>query len=158
MRRYHIEHKDGIIQMVYDIHQEYNSAIYFLGTDRDLLDIDKHYIYMNGEFWIETAPENNSKIIGSIAVQKDVDNPFAVWLKRFYLLPEYRGSGLAKKMHNTVMEWCRLNKINKINLWCDTKFSLAHSFYKRNGYEKIGTRSINDGVTSSQESYFMKML
>lgn len=158
MRRFHREHKDRIIEMIYAIYQEYNDVMYFLGADKDLLDIDNHYIYQNGEFWIETDPEDNNKIIGSIAMQRDLDNRFAVWLKRFYLLPEYRGTGLAKKMHKTAMEWCRLNKLHKVQLWCNSKFARAHSFFKRNGYQQRAVRSINNAAIPYEEYYLVKML
>ena len=158
MRRYHPLHKERIIQMTHAIYQEYNDAIYFLGADRDLLDIDNHYIYQNGEFWIETDPEDSTKIIGSIAVQRDEDNNLAVWLKRFYLLSEFYGSGLDKKMHNTAMEWCKLNQIHKVHLWSDIRYHRANSFYKRNGYEQKAVRSVNYGGNSHQEYYFVKKL
>lgn len=158
MRRFHPKDKDGIIQMIDSIYREYGDIIYLQGADKDLLDIQNYYIYQNGEFWVETAPEDKSKIIGSIAVQKDVDNNCAAWLKRFYLLFEYRGSGLGKKMHNTVMEWCRLNQIHKLHLWSDIRFTRAHIFYQKNGYEEKGMRSMNDGAMPYQEYYFVKFI
>ena len=158
MRRYHSHYQEGVIQMIEVIYREYNDPIYFLGADKDLLDIENFYVYQNGEFWIEIAPGDDSRIIGSIAVERDVDNKFAVWLKRFYLLPEYRGTGLAKKMHKTVMEWCRLNKINKVHLWCNSKFRLAHFFFQRNGYEKTAVRSVNHTAIPYEEYYFVKIL
>ena len=158
MRKYHLEHKDRIIEMIYEIYQEYNDAMYFLGADKDLLDIDYHYIYKNGEFWIETAPKDESKIIGSIAVQRDVERKFAVWLTRFYLLPEYRGTGLAQKMHNTVMDWCKTNKIKKVHLWLNRKFERAHSFCQRNGYEHRAIRKINNLANPYEEYHLMKII
>lgn len=158
MRKYYPKDKDYIIQMIDRIYEEYGEVIYLEGTDRDLLDIDNYYIYQHGEFWIETAPEDKSKIIGSIAVKRDADNQFLGWLKRFYLLSEYRGTGLAKKMHNTVMEWCRLNKISKIHLWSDTRFTRAHFFYNKHGYEQKGMRIMNNGRIPYQEYFFVKFI
>ena len=158
MRRYHPEHQNRIVQMISSVYQEYEFEVYLRGVDNDLLDINKSYIQKNGEFWIETSPEDKSKIIGSIAVQKDIDNKFAAWLQRFYLLPKYRGSGLANKMHHTVIEWCQLNTLNKVHLWSNTRFARAHCFYEKNGYEQKATRSINCGTIPYQEHYFVKLL
>lgn len=157
MRRYQIQDKDSIIQMIDTIYQEYGDVIYLQNADSDLLDIEKNYL-LNGDFWVETDKEDNNQVIGIIAVKRDAVSEQAAFLKRFYLMSQYRGSGLAKKMHDTVIEWCKQNQITKIHLWSDTRFTRAHIFYQKNGYEQKGTRDMNDGAMPYQEYYFVKFI
>jgi putative acetyltransferase len=157
MRRYQIQDKDSIIQMIDTIYQEYGDVIYLQNADSDLLDIEENYL-LNGDFWVETDKEDNNKVIGIIAVKRDAANEQTAFLKRFYLMSQYRGSGLAKKMHDTVIEWCKQNQITKIHLWSDTRFTRAHIFYQKNGYEQKGTRDMNDGAMPYQEYYFVKFI
>ena len=157
MRIYRSQDKDSIIQMIDSIYKEYGDFIYLEGYDRDLLDIENNY-FSNGKFWVETVNDDDSKIIGSIAVKKELDIEDTALMKRFYLLPEYRGLGLAKKMHNTAIDWCKQNQIRKLHLWSDTRFTRAHSFYQKNGYKQGETIDRYDGGMPYQEYYFMKLI
>jgi putative acetyltransferase len=157
MRKYQIQDKDSIIQMIDTIYQEYGDAIYLENADSDLLNIEKNYL-LNGDFWVETDKEENNQVIGIIAVKRDAANEQTAFLKRFYLMSKYRGSGLAKKMHDTAIEWCKENQITKIHLWSDTRFTRAHIFYQKNGYEQQGLRDMNDGAMPYQEYYFVKFI
>jgi putative acetyltransferase len=168
MRKYRPEDKESIIQMIDFIYQEYGDEIYLQGADKDLLDIETNYL-QNGEFWVETKEKSNEQIIGSIAIKRSKRSWFTRFypeddlnsvacLKRFYLLAEYRGSGLAQKIHDTAIQWCQQNHIRKLFLWSDTRFTRAHAFYQKNGYEQKHIRNMNDGAMPYQEYYFVKML
>jgi putative acetyltransferase len=156
MRIYQPQDREAIIKMIDSIYREYDDKIYLQGADNDLLDIEANYL-QDGEFWVELA--DTGQIIASIAVKRSTQNssnePTAS-LKRFYILPEYRGSGIAQQMHNTVIEWCKQNHISQIYLWSDTRFTRAHSFYRKHGYEQKGIRDMNDGAMPYQEYYFVK--
>ncbi|RUT02538.1 hypothetical protein DSM106972_060160 [Dulcicalothrix desertica PCC 7102] len=156
MRKYQSQDQEAIIKMIDYIYREYGDKIYLEGADSDLLDIEANYL-QDGEFWVEQA--STGQIIACIAVKKSTQNssnPLIASLKRFYLLPEYRGSGLAQQMHNTVIEWCKQNHVAQIYLWSDTRFTRAHSFYRKHGYEQKGIRDMNDGAMPYQEYYFIK--
>ncbi|KST68575.1 GNAT family N-acetyltransferase [Mastigocoleus testarum] len=157
MRIYRSQDRDSIIQMIDSIYKEYGDFIYLEGYDRDLLDIENNY-FSNGNFWVETANNDDNKIIGSIAVKKELDYEDTALMKRFYLLPQYRGLGLAETLHDTVINWCKKNQISKLHLWSDTRFTRAHFFYQKNGYERGEMIDRNDGAMPYQEYYFMKLL
>lgn len=157
MRRYRFQDKDRVIQMVDSIYKEYGDFIYLEGYDRDLLDIENNYFHY-GDFWVETAKDDENEIIGSIAVKKELDTEDTALMKRFYLLPEYRGLGLAKNLHDTVIHWCKQNQIRKLHLWSDARFTRAHFFYQKNGYERGEMVDKYDGAMPYQEYYFMKLL
>ncbi|BAZ10406.1 N-acetyltransferase-like protein [Calothrix sp. NIES-4071] len=157
MRTYQPQDKDAIIKMIDSIYREYGDTIYLEDADSDLLDIESNYL-QDGEFWVEEG--DTGQIIACIAVKRSLNSSkeLAASLKRFYVLPEYRGSGIAQQMHNTVIEWCKENYINQIYLWSDTRFTRAHSFYSKHGYEKKGIRDMNDGAMPYQEYYFVKKI
>ena len=141
--------------MIDSIYREYGDKIYLEGADSDLLDIEANYL-QDGEFWVEQT--DTGQIIACIAIKRSINSlsePTAS-LKRFYILPEYRGSGLGQQMHSIVMEWCKQNNIRQIYLWSDTRFTRAHSFYSKHGYKHNGIRDMDDGAMPYQEYYFVK--
>jgi putative acetyltransferase len=156
MRKYRSQDKELIIKLIDVIYHEYDDAIFLENADSDLLDIEENYL-TNGEFWIETDENDDSQIIGCIAI-KFSEYKNVAWLKRFYLSSEYRGLGLAQKMHDTAIEWCQKNDINEVRLWSDTRFTRAHAFYQKNGYKQEGIRDMDDGAMPYQEYYFTKLL
>ncbi len=156
MRKYRNQDQELIIKMIDSIYQEYGDSIYLQDADSDLLDIEAIYLN-NGEFWVETSEDDDTQVIGCIAIKRAEDNNVA-WLKRFYLLAEFRGSGIAQEMHETAIEWCRKNDISEIHLWSDTRFKRAHLFYQKNSYQQTGIRDMNDGAMPYQEYYFVKSL
>jgi len=157
MRQYRLQDRDNIIQIIDSIYREYGDFVYLEGYDRDLLDIENNYL-RNGNFWVETAKGDDNRIIGTIAVKKELDSEDTALMKRFYLLPEYRGLGLAQNLHNTVISWCKQNQIRKLHLWSDVRYTRAHFFYQKNGYEQgEEVERENDGMPF-KEYYFIKLL
>ena len=155
MRKYQAKDREAIIKMIDSIYREYGDKIYLEGADSDLLDIEGNY-FQDGDFWVEQT--DTGEIIASIAVKKSQNSfdELIASLKRFYMLPEYRGSGLARQMHDTVIEWCKQNHISQMYLWSDTRFTRAHSFYSKHGYEKKDIRKMNDGAMLYEEYLFVK--
>jgi putative acetyltransferase len=156
MRKYQPQDRESIIKMIDYIYREYGDKIHLVGFDSDLLDIEGSYL-QSGDFWVEQA--STGEIIACIAVKKSEQNGFneqTALLKRFYIMPEYRGSGLAPKMHNTVVEWCRRYEIKQIYLWSDVRFTRAHAFYSKHGYKRKDIRDMNDGAMPYQEYLFVK--
>jgi putative acetyltransferase len=155
MRQYRNQDKELIIKMIDSIYQEYGDSIYLQDADSDLLDIEANYLN-NGKFWVTTGADD-TQIIGCIAIKAGEDNNIA-WLKRFYLLPEFRGLGIAQEMHESAIQWCQKNDISEIHLWSDTRFKRAHLFYQKNGYQQTAIRDMNDGAMPYQEYHFVKLL
>ncbi|QLE58960.1 GNAT family N-acetyltransferase [Nostoc sp. TCL26-01] len=168
MRNYHPYDQKSIIQMIDLIYQEYGDVIYLQDADSDLLDIEGNYL-KTGEFWVQTTNEDSEQIIGSIAIKTATKNWLTrfytendlnkiAYLKRFYLLSQYRGSELSQKMHDTAIQWCHQNYIQEVHLWSDTRFTRAHAFYKKHGYEHKSIRDMTDGAMPYQEYLFVKKL
>ena len=154
MRKYRNQDQELIIKMIDSIYQEYGDSIYLQDADSDLLDIEANYLN-HGEFWVATS--DDTEVIGCIAIKPGEDNNIA-WLKRFYLLSEFRGLGIAQEMHDTAVQWCKKNGITELHLWSDTRFKRAHLFYQKNSYLQTDIRDMNDGAMPYQEYHFFKSL
>jgi putative acetyltransferase len=67
---------------------------------------------------------------------KDFDDN-TVEIKRLYVKPEYRGSGLAKAILLELEQWAREKGYSRATLETGIKQPEAIRFYTRQGYEKI---------------------
>jgi putative acetyltransferase len=59
-----------------------------------------------------------------------------VELHKFYLAAHRRGSGLADALLGEVEAFARAVGASRIILWSDTRFTRAHAFYRRNGFQR----------------------
>lgn len=84
--------------------------------------------------------ESSGKLIGMASYAfldkeraKHICNIFAV-----YLLPEFRGQGIAQKLFDKIIDDCKKNSIKKIELEVFANNISATKFYEKNGFEIIG--------------------
>jgi N-acetylglutamate synthase-like GNAT family acetyltransferase len=123
IRRYESKDKEQIKKLVENILKEiFNSEPRGL---EDLSNIKKH-------FEIFLVAEDKTKIIGTIALRKDVI------LKRMYVHKNYRNKGLAQKLYDKIEKFTIKKKFKKIKLSTTPQMKFAMSFYKKNGFKKIG--------------------
>ena len=87
------------------------------------------YNKKNGLFLISI---DKNKIIGSIAIKKDGT------IKRMYLKKEYRNKGLAQELYNNIEKFAKRKGLGKLKLSTTPKMKSAISFYKKNGFKKMG--------------------
>ena len=79
-------------------------------------------------------------------------------LKRIYLSAALRGSGMGLKLLHHVEDAARARGGKTMELWSDTRFTRAHSFYEREGYVKQReTRDLHDS-SNTTEYQFIKLL
>ncbi|MBI4430885.1 MAG: GNAT family N-acetyltransferase [Candidatus Omnitrophica bacterium] len=69
----------------------------------DLEDISRHYGHIGEAFFV--AENDNGHIVGTIAIKRD-DERHAL-LRRFFVLPEYRGKSVGKKLLQHLIDFCR---------------------------------------------------
>ncbi len=103
-----------------------------LGRDADL-DMIPGVYKDRGRFWIALV---DSKVIGTIAVENN-DGPIAK-LRRMFVLPEYQGTGVAQQLLNTALIFAIETGYTEMELSTALFMKRAHSFYNKNGFEKIG--------------------
>ena len=102
----------------------------------------------NTKFWLA---EGDGTAVGfAMAVHKS-PNPVThsdtgVELRRVYLLSNLRGSGLGKKLYETVLEDAKQE--GRDHIWLDVMDSAdwAYGAYLRWGFDEIGTRSFDREV------------
>jgi putative acetyltransferase len=146
--------REGIIKLIDSILKEYGDAVFLEGTEADLDDIDAHY---EPDSFIVLA--DRDEVAGTVALKYDKNDCSVVTLRRMYLHPALRGTGAATRM----MDWA-LNKAAKLGakrmeLWTDTQFDRAQSFYKKLGFKDTGEiRAIDNGAIPFEEFKFYKNL
>jgi ribosomal protein S18 acetylase RimI-like enzyme len=98
----------------------------------DLDDIRGFYQEGKGEFWIALA---GGEVIGTIAI-KDYGEGRA-YLKRMYVEKGHRGTGLAKKLLDTALNYSRERGLREVFLGTVPEMAAANKFYSKNGFERI---------------------
>lgn len=102
------------------------------GADKDVLEVEKFYQNIGGEFWVI---EKQRKIVGTAAYYPIERGNKAVEIRKMYLLPEIRGQGLGKfllkELEKRIIE-CQFQEI-----WIETATVLqeAIKLYESNGYQ-----------------------
>src|SRR6056297_1640131 len=124
-----------LVDVVSTVLKEYNFTfdVGDIKNDLNLLKEKKSYNKKNEKFWIAL---NEDKVIGSIAIRQREDDDLAE-LKRFYLLPEYRGLGYGSKLYEIAEDFARKSKYSGIWLESSRKFKSAAKLYSKKGYVLI---------------------
>ncbi len=63
---------------------------------------------------------------------------------KLYVAREQRRRGLARRLLSLAEEWARGRGALDLELWTDTRFIEAHAFYRAQGYQQDGQRSLDD--------------
>ena len=155
-------HRDqpAIIQLIDEVYQEYGDRICLSGADQDLLDLQTSYFDQNGSFWV--MEDAQGRIVGTHAT-KPIDrglngeptNDSLCTFRRLYLDANLRGSQLGAELMDLTINWARQQGFDRVEFWSDTRFSRAHQFFAKFGFQNTGqTRQMDDGVTPYSEYLF----
>jgi len=98
----------------------------------DLLEIEKIYLLGNGNFWIAL---DSNRVVGTIALEDKGEK--TGYLQRMYLAKEYRGTGLAQKLLNNLLEFAKNRNLKEIFLGTTPVAKRAIRFYEKSGFERI---------------------
>jgi GNAT superfamily N-acetyltransferase len=145
------EDNDSIIRLIGDIYTEYGFRICLRDAESDLVDIAKHY--QPGSFMV--LVDDTNAVRGTVALVPCSERKNVSWLKRLYLDSSLRGDGHADRLLAWAIEKSLDNNRTQIELWSDTEFDRAHSFYKKHGFIHDGTvRHMTDGHDPYDEYFF----
>jgi len=124
-----------LVEVINSVLSEYDFTfdIGDIKNDLNLLKENKSYSNRNEKFWVAL---DNKKVIGSIAIRQREDDDLAE-LKRFYLLPEYRGLGYGSKLYNTAEKFALSMAYSGIWLESSRKFKSAAKLYHKKGFVLI---------------------
>ena len=104
-------------------------------------------------FWVATR---DGEIVGSCGLETREGPPLRVELKKLYLDAALRGRGIGRRLAEKVEEYARSIGAESLELWSDTRFTLAHGLYARLGYARTGrTRDLHD-LSETTEYHYRK--
>lgn len=95
----------------------------------------EHYFYYDNSYNFWYAVTDNGQIIGSIGLRKI--NNCCGEIKKFFVIKEYRGTGVAKKLMLTLINAALKHSFNKLYLGSVDILKAAHNFYEKYGFIKI---------------------
>ena len=136
--------QDQIVKLIGDCYQEYGDQVVLHGDDSDLLDIEGNYRDREGEFIV--VCNKAGVIIATHAVVPLDQYTGLCTFRRLYLHSELRGTGLGKALMIWAIDWARETGFRRVEFWSDTRFTRAHSFFGKLGFQtRRETRDMNDG-------------
>jgi GNAT superfamily N-acetyltransferase len=120
-----------VIDIVLTIQRVEFSLPITLDDQPDLRDIETNYHQGGGNFWGAFLGE---ELIGTIALINGGRGLGAI--RKMFVKKEYRGKelGVAQKLLNTLVSYCRDNQYVDIYLGTVPPLKAAHRFYERNGF------------------------
>ena len=101
-------------------------------TDDELARLPASYDSAGGAFWV--AVDEGGCVIGTCGVFPVA--PGDMELRKMYLHPRSRGTGLGKLLLEESIAWCRARGAGRIVLDTTEQMTRAIAFYEANGFER----------------------
>lgn len=99
-----------------------------------------HFADKDGRFWVA----GEDLVLGCIAATPK-ENGHIVELTKMYVAGGARGTGLAQALFGKLRDFAQEIGAGEIMLWTDTRFTRAHAFYEKLGFQKQdGQRFLGD--------------
>ena len=137
----------GILNLIAGIYAEYDCVLDAENDERHLLEPGAYFRAHGGEFWVV---EDNGVIRATVAVMLHNN---AGELKTLYVHPSLRRQGWGRRLTELAMDYARSRGKTKMILWSDTRFTDAHSLYRKMGYREIGIRELHDSNNSVEYGF-----
>lgn len=99
-------------------------------TDDELVNLPASYDDAGGAFWV--AVEEGGRVVGTCGVFPVAAGDME--LRKMYLHPEARGTGLGKRLLEESIAWCRGRGTARVVLDTTEKMTRAIAFYEANGF------------------------
>lgn len=128
-----------IVNMISDIQKNEFSIPITKETNSGVLKAEEEFYYNNSyNFWY--AINNEGKILGSIGLKK-ISGHYGE-IKKFFVIKEYRGKGVAQKLMDTLLKAALKHKFEFLFLGTVNKFHAAHKFYSKSGFTLIRQKDL----------------
>jgi len=124
----------AVVRAVYD---EYGFTWDEDGYHADLRDVELAY----AAFFVA---ELDGRIVGTAGLAAGGS------LERLYVLPAARGAGAGSALLTAVADEARRRGHDRLEIWSDKRFEVAHRLYRRAGARVVGER-VHDDPDSSHE-------
>lgn len=121
----------SVLEVVGIVLGQYGLALSEDNVDLDVTDLEKYYFNNNG--WFQVV-EDNGKIVGSVGIYKIDDEECE--LRKMYLLEEYRGQGIGKRLIENALEKAKELGYSKITLQTNSLLKKAIPLYNKYGFKE----------------------
>ncbi len=121
---------ERVQNLVFGVLREYGLEPDLQGTDRDIADIEAHYITRGGIF--ELLENEEGELLGTCGLYPMTAE--TVELRKMYFAPELRGRGFGKKTLERMIEKARELRFRKIYLETATVLREAVGLYEKFGF------------------------
>jgi putative acetyltransferase len=139
IRDYRPGDEEAVFEIVEQVLAEYGLTTNPAETDADLDDIHDSYIAGGGTFKIL---EEDGRIIGSYGLYPTT--PRSCELRKMYLLPEFRGQGLGRRMLEDALGRARRLGFEEMTLETNSRLREAISLYRCYGFAKYTPEHMSD--------------
>jgi GNAT superfamily N-acetyltransferase len=140
----------GVVALVGRVYAEYRFVYDPAIEVPDLLAFARHYQPPQGAFFV--VRDSAGLVVGSAGVERL--DARAAELHRLYLDAALRGRGTGRALVEAALDWCRGQGVERLLLWSDTRFDLAHRLYERMGFRLMGERVLPEDVNQTREYGF----
>jgi len=141
----------AILSLIAGIYEEYDCKLDAEREDTHLLAPGPYFRAGGGEFWVV---EEEGAILATVAVALHED---AGELKALYVHPCLRRHGWGRRLTNLAIAHARAAGKERMFLWSDTRFLDAHRLYQKMGFEKFGTRDLQDSNNTVEFGFEMRL-
>ncbi len=139
LRKFKKGEEKSVFELVKTVLADYGLKTDPAGTDLDLSDIDLHYFSRGGWF---SVIENEGKIIGSYGIYPV--NDIVCELRKMYLLKEFHGQGLGKRMMEEALIQARELGYTEMILESNSLLKNALALYRKYGFEEYAPDHLSD--------------
>jgi len=149
-----VEDKDsaGVIALIASCYAEYPPNV--LDVDGEEPELRQPASKFEA-FWVLADVSN--RIFGSIALAPHPQRK-TVELKKCYVAKSLRGQGWGRRLIERVEAWAREHGYPQVELWTDTRFTLAHQVYAKMGYRRTGRqRELHDRSQTTEDHYCKRL-
>ncbi len=123
-----------IVNMIENIQKNEFSIPITEAINTCVLKAEQDFYYNNSyNFWY--AIDDNGKIVGSVGLKK-IDATKGE-IKKFFVIKEYRGKGVAQKLMNALFSASKKHGFKTLYLGTVDTLRAAHKFYDKYGFRRI---------------------
>lgn len=136
--------------LVFGVLREYGLASDPEGTDRDITDIETHYLARGGVFEIlEDADGNLLGTCGLFPLDSE-----AIELRKMYFVKDLRGRGFGKKLLERMIERSRELGFKQIHLETHSVLKEAIGLYRKYGFASVEEEKL---TPRCDQTYFLEL-
>jgi putative acetyltransferase len=136
--------------LVFGVLREYHLAPDPDGTDRDISDIETHYLKRGGVF--EIIEDAGGNLLGTCGLYPLDDE--TIELRKMYFAKELRGRGYGKKLLERMIETARALGYKQIHLETNSALKEAIALYKKYGFAPVEEEKL---TPRCDQTYFLEL-